>query len=57
MPGKTKEGETDERSERDDAEDLNEHAYYYDDAHGYEEFDPEIADEDGDEEDQPAAGR
>jgi len=27
-------------------EDQKEHGYYYDDAHGYEEYDPEDEDED-----------
>ena len=30
-------------------EDQKEHEYYYDDSHGYEEFDPEEDDEEGDE--------
>jgi len=38
-PKKEKEGSVEE--------DQKEHEYYYDDAHGYEEYDPE-ADEDGD---------
>jgi hypothetical protein len=32
-------------------EDQEEHGYYYDDAHGYEEFDPEAEEIDGEERD------
>jgi hypothetical protein len=46
MPGKTKQDECDENEQ-----DIKEHAYYYDDAQGYEEYDPEKADDD-EEEDQ-----
>jgi hypothetical protein len=31
------------------AEDQSEHEYYYDDAHGYEEFDPESDEDEWDE--------
>lgn len=33
------------------AEDEKKHVYYYDDAHGYEEYDPKKDSEDKDEED------
>ena len=49
MDGKTKEVEnktgppTVDRQSEDD--DVAEHAYYYDDAHGYQEFDPDKEDD------------
>jgi hypothetical protein len=46
MPGKTKKDESSENEQ-----DPRGHAYYYDDAHGYEEYDPENLEED-EEEDQ-----
>ena len=37
-------------------EDQNERGYYYDDAHGYEAFDPEVDDEEvEDDESEPSA--
>ena len=57
MPRKTKEGDSENSKSDRDLDDLEEHAYYYDDAHGYQEYDPEIVDEDSEEEDHPAAGR
>lgn len=37
------------------AEDQKENTYYYDDAHGYETFDPNADDDDGDEDDRDQA--
>ena len=36
----------DDVAEPDSDKDLEERSYYYDDAHGYEDFDPEEPDED-----------
>jgi hypothetical protein len=53
MTGKTK-GADDKADSRDVdgklEDDVEEHRYYYDDAHGYEEFDPAEKDESDDEE-------
>lgn len=42
-PSKQGEKETDkEPADNNRADDQKEHGYYYDDAHGYEQFDPEL---------------
>jgi len=49
MAGKPK--EADDKNDANEAErtagdEVVEHPYYYDDAHGYQEFDPDTGDED-----------
>ena len=46
MPKKPKHDEQPPDPKGNWAEDQKEHEYYYDDAHGYEEFDPEADEED-----------
>ena len=49
---KTRPKESDETDSRpgSTSDDQKDHRYYYDDAHGYEEFDPEADEDDEDDE-------
>ena len=48
--------EKDEKDERCETEKPAERSYYYDDAHGYEDYDPEADDLDDDEESESKPG-